>query len=28
VLEMDRPLEGLIRVSPEPLRNAFAKLNT
>jgi len=28
VLEMDRPLEGLIRVSPEPLRQAFAKLNT
>ena len=28
VLEMDRPLEGLIKVSPEPLRNAFAKLNT
>ena len=28
VLEMDRPLEGLIRVSPEPLRHALAKLNT
>lgn len=28
VLEMDRPLEGLIRVSPEPLRHAFAKMNT
>jgi hypothetical protein len=28
VLEMDRPLEGLIKVSPEPLRHAFAKMNT
>jgi hypothetical protein len=28
VLEMDRPLEGLIKVSPDPLRYAFAKLNT
>lgn len=27
VLEMDRPLEGLIKVSPEPLRHAFAKMN-
>jgi hypothetical protein len=28
VLEMDRPLEGLIKVSPDPLRYAFAQLNT
>jgi hypothetical protein len=27
VLEMDRPLHGLIKVSPDPLRNAYERLN-
>lgn len=27
LLEMDRPLEGLIKVSPEPLRYAYERLN-
>ncbi len=27
VLEMDRPLDGVIKVSPEPLRNAYNRLN-
>jgi hypothetical protein len=27
VLEMDRPLDGLIRVSPDPLRYAYERLN-
>jgi hypothetical protein len=27
VLEMDRPLHGLIKVSPDPLRNAYDRLN-
>jgi hypothetical protein len=27
VLEMDRPLEGLIKVSPDPLRYAYEQLN-
>ena len=27
VLEMDRPLEGVIKVSSEPLRNAYDRLN-
>jgi hypothetical protein len=28
VLEMDRPLEGLIKVSPDPLRFAHERMNT
>ena len=28
VLEMDRPLEGVIKVSPDPLRYAHQQLNT
>ena len=27
VLEMDRPLNGVIKVSPDPLRNAYDRLN-
>ena len=27
VLEMDRPLHGVIKVSPDPLRNAYERLN-
>jgi hypothetical protein len=27
VLEMDGPFEGLLKVSPDPLRNALARLN-
>jgi Protein of unknown function (DUF4239) len=27
VLELDRPLDGLIKVSPDPLRNAYERMN-
>jgi hypothetical protein len=27
VLEMDGPFDGVLKVSPEPLRSAYARLN-